>query len=97
MRRRTRDTRETLTMRLSGKEREQIAKAAELQGMPLRSYLRWAALQHSAVAIGKATVTSRPRRRERPAPERKVPERKLLVIDPEPSKAHYVDGELVRR
>jgi uncharacterized protein (DUF1778 family) len=45
-----------LTLRLSAGEREQIAAAAELQDMPLRSYLRCAALQHSAVAVAKANV-----------------------------------------
>jgi hypothetical protein len=85
--------RAVVPIRLGDREREQIAKAAGLQNMPVSTYLRCAALQASAVAIGKATVASRPPRRER-----KVPERKLLVVDPEPPKRpHYVNGELARR
>lgn len=47
----------------------------------------------SAVAVGKATATPRPPRRERPAPERKVA---VVGSGPE-AREHYVDGELVRR
>jgi hypothetical protein len=90
--------RQVVPIRLSDGEREQIATAAGLQAMPVSTYLRSAALQASAVAIGKATVASRPPRRERPAPERKVPDRKLLVVDSVPAaKSHYVDGEAVGR
>jgi hypothetical protein len=85
--------RAVVPIRLSDREREQIATAAGLQNMPLSSYVRCAALQHSAVAVGRATVAPRPPRRERPAPERKVP---VLDFMPAP-KPHYVDGELVRR
>jgi hypothetical protein len=88
-------------VRLSEAERAQIAAAEGFQNMPLSSYVGCAALQHSAVAVGKATVAPRPRPvspRAEPTPERKVPARKLLVIDPAPPKReHYVDGELVRR
>jgi hypothetical protein len=78
--------RAVVPIRLSAGEREQIATAAGLQGMPVSSYLRCAALQASAVAIGKATVAPKPPR----------PERKVLVLDAEPPKRpHHVDGELV--
>jgi hypothetical protein len=94
MRQQTRNTREVLALRLSGAERAQIATAAGLQNMPLSSYVRCAALQASAVAVGRATVAPRQPRRERPAPERKVP---VIDLAPEPTREHYVDGELVRR
>jgi Mobilization protein NikA len=94
---RARNTRQVIAIRLAEGEREQIAAAARLQGLPLSSYLRCAALEASAVAVGRATVAPgphppRPPRRERPAGKREVP-----VLDWAPAKTpHYVDGELVR-
>jgi uncharacterized protein (DUF1778 family) len=84
-----RNTREVLALRLSEAERGQVAKAAELSGMPLSSWVRSAALQASAIATGRATVAP-PR-----APDRRV----LVMLDlgPESAREHYVDGELVRR
>jgi hypothetical protein len=80
-------TREVVAVRLGRGEREQIATAAGLQGMPISTWLRCAALQASAVAVGKASV------RPRPAPEPKP----VVVLDVAPARQHYVDGELVRR
>jgi hypothetical protein len=88
-----RNTRDVLAVRLAEREREQIAAAAGLQGMPISTYLRCAALQASAVAIGRASVaTARPREWPAPAPPRKL---RVIEVVPEP-RAHYVDGELVR-
>jgi uncharacterized protein (DUF1778 family) len=79
----TRDVRDVLALRLSEGERAQIATAAGLQNMPLSSYVRCAALQASAVAVGKASVVLR---RELPAPKRKLP-----VIDLAPERReHFV-------
>jgi uncharacterized protein (DUF1778 family) len=84
-----RNTREVVAIRLGRGEREQIAAAAGLAGMPVSTYLRCAALQASAAAIARVQVRSRP-----------APERKLRVVELEPGperKVHDVDGELVRR
>jgi hypothetical protein len=83
-----RNTRVVVAIRLGRGEREQIAAAAGLAGMPVSTYLRCAALQASA-AIARVQVRSRP-----------APERKLRVVELEPGperRVHYVDGELVRR
>lgn len=79
--------REVVPIRLGDGEREQLAKAAGLQGMPVSTYVRCAALQASAVAVGKASIAPRPAPKPKP----------VVVLDVAPKREHYVDGELVRR
>jgi hypothetical protein len=79
--------RDVLAVRISPAERAQIATAAGLQDMPVSTYVRCVALQASAVAIGRASVV----------PRRDPARPKAPVTAPEPTREHYVDGELVRR
>jgi hypothetical protein len=86
-----RNTREVVPIRLSGKERERISKAAKARDLALSSFVRWAALERAADEL----------RRAKPKPRPKPAERGPLILGPEPPalveepfRPHsFVDGE----
>jgi hypothetical protein len=85
-----RNTRDVLAIRLSGPEREQIAKAATRQKLTLSGFVRSAALQASARVLEKVTPAKPPA--PKPAEARETP---LVLIDDEPRRGRLVDGLLL--
>jgi uncharacterized protein (DUF1778 family) len=76
--------RNTVAIRLSGPEREQIARAATRQKLTFSGFVRQAALQASAIVTEKATIK---------APERKEPEaREAPFVLVEEERPRIVDG-----
>jgi uncharacterized protein (DUF1778 family) len=63
-------------VRLSDKERERIAHAAEARDLAFSSYVRWAALE----AASDQLLREKPKPRPKPV----VPERELVILDSEP-------------
>jgi hypothetical protein len=75
-------------VRLSDKEREQIASAALKEGIPFSAFLRVASLEASARVMRKVSPAREPMR---PKPVPPV----AVLDDPEPAPEHWVDGERV--
>ena len=83
-----RNTRDVFPIRLSGREREQIAGAAQRRKLTVGGFVREAALAASAIV-------------EKVTPQPVVPPERALVVEeceaePEPQ-AYFVDGEPVPR
>jgi hypothetical protein len=95
----TRNTRSVLPIRLSDRERAQIAGAAQRRELTVSGFVRQAALAASAVVQGKVT----PRienaeislRRGQPSSDPKKPNRDGLVFVDTELPGHWVDGERV--
>jgi uncharacterized protein (DUF1778 family) len=78
--------RAVVPIRLSDAERGQISAAAKRRGLTLSAFLREAGLQ---AAVPRQTVED--------ADPEPAPARGLLVLELDAERAHFVDGELVRR
>jgi Protein of unknown function (DUF1778) len=85
-----RNTRDVLAIRLSGPEREQIARAATRQKLTLSGFVRSAALQTSARVLEKVSPAKPPA--PKPAEARETP---LVLIDEEPRRGRLVEGLLL--
>jgi hypothetical protein len=83
-----RNTREVVPIRLSDREREQIAGAAARQTLTLSAFIREAALQASAIITRKATVKER-------EPEPAPPPHEPIILDSERGRPHVVDGMIL--
>jgi hypothetical protein len=73
--------RSVVPVRLSDLERSQIAGAAARLELPLSSFIRQASLLASARVERKVSVA--------------VPEPEPVILDTEPKREHWVDGERV--
>jgi hypothetical protein len=76
--------RSVVPIRLSDRERGQIAGAARRLQLTLSRFVRQAALEASARVERKVSVAA-------------PPEPELVVVESEPERVHYVDGEPVSR
>jgi hypothetical protein len=82
-----RNTREVVPIRLSDREREQIAGAAVRQTLTLSAFIREAALQASAIITRKATVKA--------SEQEPPPPHEPIILDSERGRPHVVDGMLL--
>jgi uncharacterized protein (DUF1778 family) len=79
-----RNTRQVVPIRLSGPEREQIAKAAARQGKTVSGFVRESALASSAVVTERVTPVRAPERevaQPREAPFVLVKEERPRIVD----------------
>jgi hypothetical protein len=84
--------RAVVPIRLSDRERAQIAAAAGRLELTLSGFLRQSALQASAIVEGKASVKPATERKSDPEPAR---ESRVVLLDAAPSH-HFVEGICVR-